>query len=148
MVSSPVQRIPTTALAVLYCWLSLFLGTAVRAEVTAPAALDQGESSLLLNLLLDPSELDTLKDALRARDYARTESLLGAALNKNPTLKPLLAFLGRVLFLEGKYNRSITELKEAEKHGELGEGERATLSMADVVLRRYGEAQTEVTDSH
>ena len=144
MIFRPFPQIPTRALVTLYCWLSLLPGTSVRAQVTAPASLDQAESSYLPNLPLDLSELDTLKREVRTRNYAGAEGLLGDALKKNPTSKQLLAFLGRVFFLDGRYDRSIAEFKDAEKHGELDEGERFTLSMAEVVLRHYSDAQSEM----
>jgi len=115
-----------------------------QGQIAVPATLDQAKSIPFSNLPLGPSDLETLKNAVIARDYARAEELLGEAIKKDPRSNPLLASLGRIFFLDGKYDRSAAELKAADNNGQLAEAERFTLAMAEVVLRRYGEAQIEM----
>ena len=137
---SPLRKAAVIGLAA-FCsgsWASM--RSSAQPQVAASDSLNTTGPIQLRNLPIDEATLDALNGAVTARDYVKAEALLGEALKKDPTSIRLLASLGRIFFLDGKYDRSVTVLEEAEGRGPLDEGERFTLAMADVVLGHYGKA--------
>jgi len=142
--SRPLRKVVVIGLAVFCGWSWASVPSSAQPQVAASDSLNAAGPIQLRNLPLDEVALEALKRAVTARDYVKAEALLGDALKKEPTSSRLLASLGKIFFLDGKYDRSATALKEAEDHGSLDEAGRFTLAMADVVLGHYSEAKPEL----
>ena len=75
---------------------------------------------MLAGVTLDPAVRATVETALQSRHYERAEAVLLDQHNANPTSAPLLVLLGRVFFLDGKYENCAIALKKAEKSAAAG----------------------------
>ena len=86
----------------------------------------------------------SIDDAIKQKDFPGAENQLVKLIEQNPNSPQLLAFLGRVLFLDQKYLNAAVAFKKAEKMGPLKEEDHFTLSMCFVVLNRKDWAKQEL----
>jgi tetratricopeptide (TPR) repeat protein len=93
---------------------------------------------------LPPALRDQINAALRVRDLTHAETLLVEEIGRNPKSPRLLALLGSIFFLDGKYPNSIVALKKAEKLAPLEESSRFTLAMGYVLIKRRDWARQEL----
>jgi Tfp pilus assembly protein PilF len=82
-------------------------------------------------------------DAVKAREFGHAEELLVKELDRQPNSYALLAALGGIFFLDGKYLNCATALKKAERRAPLTLQDRYTLALAYVVLRKPNWARPE-----
>jgi tetratricopeptide (TPR) repeat protein len=100
--------------------------------------------SMLVGVPMDPPVRARAEDALQGQQYNRAEAIILDQHNKNPGSAPILVLLGRIFFLDGKYENCAIALKKAEKLSPLKEGPRFTLAMAYVAMNRPGWARPEI----
>jgi len=101
-------------------------------------------SPLYQNLPLDSEARKTVEDAVKSRDYARAEESLAREIAEQPKSYALLASLGRVFFLDGKYLNCAVALKKAERNAPLEDSDRYTLALAYIVLKKPDWARPEL----
>ena len=75
-------------------------------------------------------------DAVKSSEFGHAEELLVKRARRPTQLHPLLAALGSIFFLDGKYLNCATALKKAERSAPLTLHDRYTLALAYVVLRK------------
>jgi superkiller protein 3 len=102
------------------------------------------DPSMLVGVTLDPSVRASVGEALQGRQYDRAEAILLDQHNKNPNSAPLLALLGRIFFLDGKFENCAIALKKADKLSPLEDRCRFTLAMAYMAMKRPGWARPEI----
>lgn len=95
-------------------------------------------------LPLTPQRRAEFEEAMKARDYARAETLLVEAIEENPKSPELLKLAGGVFFLDGQYLNAAIAFKKAEKLAPLDEPNRFTLAMAYIALDRGDWARPEL----
>lgn len=98
----------------------------------------------LLRSETDPATASEIRADLSAKAYAKAEEKLYARIQLSAHPKVLLEILGGVFFLDSKYLDSAIAFKKAEKYGVLTEGERFTLAMSYVELKRNAWARDEL----
>ena len=85
---------------------------------------------------LQPAVRSQLEQALKSRDYPRTEVLLADEIGRDPRRPDLLKLLGHVFFLDGRYLNCAVAMKKADALGGLDEAGRFLLAMSYVRLGR------------
>jgi hypothetical protein len=81
-------------------------------------------------LPLEPAQRAAVQQAIKARDYARAETILVDEISKNPKAPQLLTFLGSLFFLDGKYLNTAIAMKKAEAIAPLDDRNRFTLALS------------------
>jgi len=116
-------------------------GQQVRLEDASP-----GEPTLdaYKQLPISEAERGTLREAIKARNYARAEALLAGQIERQPKSPELLSMLGGVFFLDGKYLNCAVAMKKAEALASLGPRERFTLAMGYIILNHRDWARPEL----
>jgi len=127
--------------ALLFCGGGIAYGQQPRLEDTAPAA---PTPDVYKQLPVSEAERATLRDAFKARDYARAEALLGEEINRQPKSPELLGLLGSVFFLEGKHLNCAVAMKKAEALAPLTPPQRFTLAMSYIILNHRDWARPEL----
>jgi tetratricopeptide (TPR) repeat protein len=112
-----------------------------RLEDVPSAGLSPGA---LAALPLDASARSTLQEAVRSRDYLRAETLLAKEIDRTPESHSLLALLGRILFLDGKYLDCAIAMKKAAAISPLSDRDRFTLALSYVILNHRDWARPEL----
>lgn len=85
-----------------------------------------------------------LQEAYKSRNYLRAETLLVAEIERNPKSVELLAVLGTIFFLDGKYLNCAIALKKAEAISPLPEHNRFILALSYIILDHRDWARTEL----
>jgi tetratricopeptide (TPR) repeat protein len=119
----------------------LVLAVNVQAEVAPSVSpLDAAVG----DLPLDPTARHEIEAAIKAHNYASAEAALLHAADQHPRVASIYTYLGRILFVDGKYLNSAIALKKAEALQPLEEKDRFTLAMAYVSLQRPDWARPEL----
>ena len=103
-------------------------------------------ATTLSSIPLDLTRRAALEQAIKARDYSRAESALAEEIERQPKSSQLLAFLGNVLFLDGKYLDSAIAMKKADALVPLDNRNRFVLAMAYVTLQHADWARPELEE--
>lgn len=85
-----------------------------------------------------------LEQLLRERQYDRAERLLLEAVNQHPQSSRLLALLGEVFFLDGKYLNCAVAMKKADALAPIPRQSRFVLAMAYIAMKRPDWARPEL----
>lgn len=101
-------------------------------------------SNIVTGVNLEPAIRAEVEAALQDRKYDRAEAILLDQHDKSPDSAPLLVLLGRIFFLDGKYENCAIALKKADKLSSLADRPRFTLAMAYVAMKRPGWARPEI----
>ncbi len=135
-----------SAVARITPFILLLLTTCVGAVGQVPQdAPSEGLSPTALeNAPLDPSRRASLREAIKNHNYTRAEALLLQEIRRSPKLPQLLAVLGGVFFLDGKYLNSAIAMKKAEALSPLDDRNRFTLAMAYIILDHRDWARPEL----
>ena len=112
------------------------VGTGSAAANPTPGAVDA--------LPLIPAQRLVLKEAIKANDYSRAETILADEIEKNPKAPQLLTFLASLFFLDGKYLNTAIALKKAEAIEPLDSPSRFTLALSYVILDHRDWARPEL----
>ena len=95
-------------------------------------------------LPISESERATLRDAIKAHNYAPAEALLIAESKRQPKSPELLTTLGSVFFLDGKYLNCVVAMKKGEALAPLAASERFTLALSYIILNHRDWARPEL----
>ena len=95
-------------------------------------------------LPLEPAQRAAVRQAIKARNYPRAETILVDEINKNPKAPQLLTFLGSLFFLDGKYLNTAIAMKKAEAIAPLGDPNRFTLALSYIILNHPDWARSEL----
>jgi tetratricopeptide (TPR) repeat protein len=95
-------------------------------------------------LPLEPAQRAAVRQAIKARDYPRAETILVDEINKNPKAPQLLTFLGSLFFLDGKYLNTAIAMKKAEAIEPLDDRNRFTLALSYIILNQCDWARPEL----
>jgi len=95
-------------------------------------------------LPLDESERATLREAVKARDYARAELLLAGEIERNPKSQVLLTTVGGIFFLDGKYLNCAIAMKKADALAPLPDRDRFSLALSYIILNHRDSARPEL----
>jgi tetratricopeptide (TPR) repeat protein len=109
------------------------------------------DPNVFLKLSPDHEFGSKIEEALKRHEYERAETLLVEKIERSPKSPRLLALLGHIFFLDGKYLNSAVAMKKAEALSPLDESDRFTLAMAYVRLNHNDWAKPELiklTQSH
>ena len=112
-----------------------------RIEDVPPGGLGPAAVSVLP---LSDAQRAALRDDLKSRAYARAESTLANEIEHYPKSPLLLAFLGRVFFLDGKFLNSAVAMKKAEALAPLRDHDRFTLALSYIILNHRDWARPEL----
>lgn len=137
-----MQNAPKKVIVLLLLGFPLKVWAAQQAveEMPSPAP----NPGLLQTVPLDAARRTAVKDAMKARDYLRVESLLLEEIERNPKSSQLLTLLGNVFFLDGKYLNSAIAMKKAEALAPLDSRSRFLLAMAYISLEHGDWARPEL----
>lgn len=127
--------------------LLLFMLTVIvplRAQTPNSYADISHISIALAKAPLPPLVQSQLKEEIQNRQYRRVEKLLLETFNKNPRSSPLLALLGEVFFLDGKYLNCAIAMKKADALSAIDGQSRFTLAMAYIATKRFDWARPEL----
>jgi len=113
----------------------------VRLEDAAPA---EPSPDVYQRLPISEAERSALRDAIKARNYGRAEALLTGEIERQPKSPELLATVGGVFFLDGKYLNCAVAMKKAEALAPLRARERFTLVMSYIILNHRDWARPEL----
>lgn len=94
-------------------------------------------------LPLSPETRRALQQSVASRDYTEAEELLVKEAGQQPHSYVLLASLGRIFFLDGKYLNCAIAMKKADRAAPLQASDRYTLALAYVVLKKSDWARAE-----
>jgi tetratricopeptide (TPR) repeat protein len=95
-------------------------------------------------LPLEPAQRAAVRQAIKARDYPRAETILVDEINKSPKAPQLLTFLGSLFFLDGKYLNTAIAMKKAEAIEPLDDRNRFTLALSYIILNQCDWARPEL----
>ena len=95
-------------------------------------------------LPMSEAERTELREAMKARNYARAEALLAGEIERQPKSPELLTMVGSVFFLDGKYLNCAVAMKKAEALAPLRGRERFTLAMSYIIINRRDWARPEL----
>jgi tetratricopeptide (TPR) repeat protein len=136
------------SIGLLVCSAAVVLIAVVRVGAQAGLPLDIPETgdnpSMLMGVPLDPPDRARVEEALKGRQYDRAEAILLGQYNKNPRSAPLLVLLGRIFFLDKKYENCAIALKKAEKLSPLEDRYHFKLAMAYVAMKHPDWARPEI----
>jgi tetratricopeptide (TPR) repeat protein len=113
----------------------------LRLEDASPA---EPTLDVYKQLPISEAERTALRDAVKARNYARAEALLAGEIERQPKSPELLSMVGSVLFLDGKYLNCAVAMKKAEALAPLAARERFTLAMSYIILNHRDWARPEL----
>lgn len=83
------------------------------------------------------SEMRTsIEELLKRKEYEKVETQLVKLIEQNPVSAPVLTFLARVFFLDGKPINCAVALKKAEKLGPLKESDQYMLALSWVAMQK------------
>ena len=116
-------------------------GQQVRLEDASPG---EPTPDVYKQLPISEAERTTLREAIKARNYARAEDLLAGEISRQPKSPELLSMVGGVFFLDGKYLNCAVAMKKAEALAPLGSRERFTLAMSYIILNHRDWARPEL----
>jgi tetratricopeptide (TPR) repeat protein len=127
--------------ALFSCWVGW-----VPAQVgSSPESLEKSyKPEMLAGVALQPALRAEVETALQTRHYERAEAILLDQHEKNPISAPLLVLLGRIFFLDGKYENCAIALKKADKLSPLPDSARFTLAMTYVAMNHPTWARPEI----
>lgn len=136
------KAIPQTCVALaLLLSASQGGGQQLRLQDVPPGGLDPSAVSALP---LSDAQRAALQDVVKSRDYPRAETLLVKEIELNPKSPKLLAFLGGVFFLEGKYLNCAIAMKKADALAPLSDRDRFTLALSYIILNHRDWARPEL----
>ena len=113
----------------------------VRLEDAIPA---EPSPDVYQRLPMSEAERTELREAVKARNYARAEALLAAEIERQPKSAELLTMVGGVFFLDGKYLNCAVAMKKAEALAPLRARERFTLAMSYIIINHRDWARPEL----
>ncbi len=113
----------------------------VRLEDAIPA---EPGPDVYQRLPMSEAERTELRDAMKARYYARAEALLAGEIERQPKSPELLTMLGSVFFRDGKYLNCAVAMKKAEALAPLAARERFTLAMSYIIMNHRDWARPEL----
>lgn len=93
---------------------------------------------------VDAATRKLIDEAIKQRDLLSAENQLVKLIEQNSKSPQLLALLGRVFFMDGKYLNAAVAFKKAEKITPLKEDDQFTVAMAFVILKRRDWARQEL----
>ena len=128
-------------LLALLCCAGLATGQHVHLDDTPSA---EPTSDAYQQLPLGEAERATLREAVKAHDYARAETLLAAESERHPRVQVLLTTLGSIFFLDGKYLNCAVALKKAEALVPLADRDRFTLALSYIIMNHRDWARPEL----
>ena len=122
-----------------------WVGRVTAQVASAPEPLEKSYTpDMLAGVALEPTVRAEVESALQARHYERAEAILLDQHDKNPISAPLLVLLGRIFFLDGKYENCAIALKKADKLTPLPDSARFTLAMTYVAMNHPTWARPEI----
>jgi len=128
-------------LLALLCWAGIAYGQQLHLD-DAPSA--EPASDAYQQLPLDEAERATLREAVKAHDYARAETLLAGEIERNPQSHVLLTMVASIFFLHGKYLNCAVALKKAEALAPLADRDRFTLALTYILMNHRDWARPEL----
>ena len=101
-------------------------------------------SEAIQQLPMDEAGRASLREAVKAHDYARAETLLAGEIERNPKSQVLLTTVAGIFFLDGKYLNCAVALKKAEALAPLANPDRFTLALSYVIMNHRDWARPEL----
>ena len=93
---------------------------------------------------VDAPTRKSIDEAIKQRDFLSAENQLVKLIEQDSNSPQVLALLGRVFFMDGKYLNAAVAFKKAERITPLKEDDQFTVAMAFVVLKRSDWARQEL----
>ena len=126
--------------------LSCFSLPAENQQQSVPNELSKEPLNLTATpeIPVDAAARRSIDEAIKHRDFLSAENQLVELIEQNSRSPQLLALLGRVFFMDGKYLNAAVAFEKAEKLTPLKEDDHFTLAMSFVILKRRDWARPEL----
>ncbi|MGD0221976.1 MAG: tetratricopeptide repeat protein [Terriglobia bacterium] len=128
-------------LLALMCWAGLASGQQLHLD-EAPST--EPTADAIQRLPMDDAERESLREALKAHDYGRAETLLAGEIERNPNSQLLLTTVASIFFLDGKFLNCAVALKKAEALAPLADPDRFTLALSYIIMNHRDWARPEL----
>lgn len=123
---------------------SCLLGQDQQPLVTKELSKESLNLTSIPEIPVDATTRKLIDEAIKQRDLLSAENQLVKLIEQNSKSPQLLALLGRVFFMDGKYLNAAVAFKKAEKITPLKEDDQFTVAMSFVILKRRDWARPEL----